>query len=150
MSSASVDTAFARIAQPIDVVFDFMAEPSNLGIWALGAWNATVDATGLIQGASIKDGKKIFVRIVSNADNGLIDFHVGHSPDQLTPRIFARVLSAEVMGADNSSSALLMTALRTDDMDDERWNGLCATHAVEIDLIKSAIETGYDHRRDVN
>lgn len=146
----SVDTAFARIARPVDVVFDFMAEPNNLGIWALGAWNATVDSAGLIHGASIKDGNEIFVRIVPISDNRLIDYHVGLSPTELTPRIFAHVLSTEILGANDGASVLMMTALRTDDMDDERWAGLCATHAVEIDLIKSAIETGYDHRRSSN
>jgi hypothetical protein len=39
-----------------------------------------------------------------------------------------------------------MTGLRTRDMDDLRWNSLIAAHVVELDLIKSAIETGYDHR----
>jgi len=39
-----------------------------------------------------------------------------------------------------------MFAIRTPDMSNERWQSLINVHAVEIDLIRSLIETGYDHR----
>lgn len=48
---------------------------------------------------------------------------------------------------DQNSSMLLMIALRASDMDEVRWQRLKDTHAVEVGLIKSLIETGYDHRR---
>jgi hypothetical protein len=40
----------------------------------------------------------------------------------------------------------MMMALRADGMDDDRWEGLKASHAFEVRVIKSLIETGYDHR----
>ena len=141
------DTAFVRIARPADDVFAFMADPEKLGQWALGAWNGAVDDTGLIRAHSIRDGASICVWIEPHRDVGLIDYHVGKTPDQLYPRIFARVVSGTLLGGTDNEAGLIMMALRTDDMDDIRWASLIATHAVEVDLIKSAIETGFDPRQ---
>ncbi len=142
----SIDTAYRRIACPARQVLTFMADPQKLGIWALGSWNASVDETGLIKGFSIKDGSRIFVRISSDESRGLIDYHVGARSDQLVPRIFARVFPGTAFGGNDQESGLMISALRTDDMDDARWKDLQETHAVEIGLIKAAIETDYDHR----
>lgn len=143
----SIDTAYIRISRPVEEVFTFMVDSEKLGIWALGAWNATVDETGLIRGVAIAGGSEIFVRIEMDRDHGLIDYYVGQDPDRLTPRIFARTFPGTLLGGTDGECALTMTALRTDDMDDARWQGLQAMHAVEIGLIKAAIETGYDHRK---
>jgi len=140
----SCDTVFARISRPANQVFAFMADPNKLGQWALGAWNGTVDETGLIHANSLRDGAGIYVRVASHSDVGLIDYLVGTRADALQPRIFARIVSGSVLGCSGDECGLMMSALRTDDMDDARWASLIATHAVEIDLIKSAIETGYD------
>ena len=144
----SIDTAYRRIACPAGQVLAFMADPQKLGLWALGAWNASVDETGLIKGFSIKGGSQIYVRISSDESRGLIDYHVGDQPDHLVPRIFARIFPGTTFGGNDQESGLMMSALRTDDMDDARWKDLQETHAVEIELIKAAIETGYDHRFD--
>ena len=50
------------------------------------------------------------------------------------------------MGGQDEECALMMTALRGDGMDDDRWADLKAAHAFEVGLLKAAIETGYDHR----
>jgi hypothetical protein len=142
----SIDTAYRRIDCPAEQVLAFMADPQKLGLWAFGSWNTLVDETELIRGFSIKDGSQIFVRISSDENRGLIDYHVGVQPNQLVPRIFARVFPGTAFGGNDQESGLMMSALRTDDMDDARWKDLRETHAVEIGLIKAAIETGYDHR----
>jgi len=93
-------------------------------------------------------GSSVFVRILPHPEQRLIDYQVGSSIDSLTSRIFARIVSGNEFGSDENSSMLLMIALRTTDMNESRWQGLKETHAVEVGLIKSLIETGYDHRRE--
>lgn len=140
------DTACIRIAKPVAEVFAFMADPAQLSLWSFGTWSVEIDATGLIMGRSIKDGATAYVRIEAHEDQRLIDYHIGATPDRLTPRIFARVTSGAVTGGADTDSLLTMTAFRGDDMDDVRWSTLKATHLVELSLIKAALETGYDHR----
>ncbi len=141
----SCDTAFIRIGRPADDVFAFMSDPAQLSLWSFGTWRIEVDATGLVRGSSIKDGARIFLRIEAHEEQKLIDYHVGDTPDDLQPRIFVRVSPEEVFG-DGDGTGLAMTALRTADMDDDRWASLNASHRVELEIIKSALETGHDHR----
>lgn len=143
----SADTAFIRIAKPANAVFGFMADPDKLSLWSFGTWKTEIDAeTGIIRGWSMKNGSEIRVRIVPHPDLGLIDYLIGSDPDHLVPRIFVRIVPGSVLGGADGECGLTMTALRTDDMDEARWTAMIATHAVELDLIKSAIETGFDHR----
>ena len=140
----TADTAFIRIDKPVETVFDFMADPANISLWSFGTWRTEIDATGLIRGASIKDGSIIYVRIAPHPAQNLIDYHVGTDPEALLPRVFVRITPGAVFGG--IACALTMTALRTDGMSDERWTSLCASHVTELEIIKAALETGYDHR----
>ena len=141
------DTAFTRIARPANEVLEFVANPQNLSLWSFGTWAVDIDATGLVRGASIKDGSVTFVRIDPHHELGLVDYHIGPDADELQPRIFIRVVAGPVFGGGENECGLTMTALRSAGMADARWNGLINTHAFEVDLIRSALETGYDHRR---
>ncbi len=141
----SCDTAFIRINRPADDVFAFMSDPTRMSLWSFGTWRTEIDATGLVHGTSIRDGAAIYVRIEAHISQKLIDYHVGKTPEALSPRIFVRVLPAEVFG-DTRGAGLVMTVLRTAGMNDARWASLQATHRVELDIIKSALETGFDHR----
>ena len=94
----------------------------------------------------MKNGSKIYLKIQPYKQIGLIDYLLGSEPDALVARIFVRVVAGSNLGGVDDECGLTMTALRTKDMDDLRWNSLIAAHVVELDLIKSAIETGYDHR----
>ena len=98
-----------------------------------------------MRGTSIRDGAAIYVRIEAHEDQKLIDYHVGHTPDSLSPRIFVRVSPEKVFG-DGEGSGLAVTAFRPAGMDDVGWTSLNAAHRVELDIIKSALETSYDHR----
>ena len=139
------DTAFIRISRTADEVFAFMSDPGQMSLWSFGTWRTEIDAGGLVCGTSIRDGSVICARVEAHPDQGLIDYHLGRSPDALFPRVFVRVTSEEVFG-DGKGAGLAMTAFRTAGMDDAHWGRLKATHLVELDLIKSALETGYDHR----
>ena len=139
------DTAFIRISRTADEVFAFMSDPRQLSLWSFGTWRTEIDASGLVRGKSIRDGAVIYARVKAHRDQGLIDYHLGQSPDALLPRVFARVTSEEVFG-DGNGTGLSMTAYRGAGMDDARWDCLKAMHMVELNLIKAALETGHDHR----
>ena len=141
----SCDTAFVRVRRSADEVFAFMADPANLSLWSFGTWRTEIDDTGLVRGSSIKDGAVIYVRIEAHPEQRLIDYHLGAVPDTLSPRIFVRVTPEEVFG-DGQGAGLALTALRAAEMDDARWHSLIATHRVELDIVKFALETGHDHR----
>lgn len=140
-------TATIRIDLPAEDVFAFVTDPHNLDRWTFGTWQIEVDETGLVHGRSIKDGASILVRIAPHAEQLLVDYFVGTDADALLPRIFIRIARGEAFGAPPDTSMLMMTGIRATGMDDERWASLTAMHLVEVDLIKAAVETGYDHRR---
>ncbi len=141
----SCDTAFIRVRRSADDVFAFMADPERMSLWSFGTWRTEIDDAGLVRGTSIKDGTVIYVRIEAHPEQRLIDYHVGAAPDILSPRVFGRVTPEDVFG-DDLGTGLALTVIRTAEMDDVRWDSLTATHRVELDIIKSALETGYDHR----
>ena len=122
-----------------------MAEPANLSLWSFGTWRTEIDDTGLVRGTSIRDGTVTYVRIKAHPEQRLIDYHVGTEPGTLSPRVFGRVTSEEVFG-DGLGAGLVLAAFRTAEMDDARWNSLAAIHRVELDIVRSALETGHDHR----
>ena len=139
------DSALIRIDRPAGEVFAFMSDPAQMSLWSFGTWRTEIDADGLVRGTSIKDGAPICVRIEAHPAQLLIDYYIGTEPEALSPRIFARVTPAEVFG-DGGGCGLSMTVFRTAGMDDARWRSLKAAHVVELDIIKSALESGYDHR----
>ena len=140
------DTVSVRIEAPADEVFAFMSDPERLDLWSFGTWKITRREDGLIAGQAIQTGARILVRISADPGRRLIDYHLGADPGALRPRIFARIIPGETTGHNAASSTLLLVALRSADMDDARWDRLCHAHAFEADLVKSLIESGYDHR----
>lgn len=144
------DVACARIARPADEVTAFLADPYRLDQWSFGTWESRVEPDGLVHGRSLQTGAAICVRIEAKPDLGLIDYHIGTTPDDLVLRIFARVLSGPSFGGMPEESALMLTALRGAGMDEQRWSSLKAAHAFEVTVIKAALETGFDHRKALN
>ncbi|MFT5615405.1 MAG: hypothetical protein ACI8Q6_002693 [Granulosicoccus sp.] len=142
------DIASIQIARPVDKVFAFMSDPARMDQWSFGTWRTKVAADGLVFGTSIMDGAPICVRIKAHPEQGLIDYLIGPSPKALVPRIYVRIVPASNAGAAADQSILMMVAMRDGAMSDARWQGLKTAHAFEIELIKSALETGYDHRMD--
>lgn len=136
----TADLAAIRIDAPAETVFAFMADPANLTKWSFGTWQTTIHDDGLIEGRALGSGNRILLRIDSDPDRLLIDYHLGSEAGSLRPRIFARVTPGSVTGHGTETSLLSLTALRGADMDDERWARLQRTHAAELDIVKSWIE----------
>lgn len=140
------DLAAARIEAPADTVFAFITDPQRLDLWSVGTWRTELRSDGLIEGWAMATGARILVRIDPLPERRLVDYHIGQAPDALAPRIHARVIPGPASGHGLGQSTLLLTALRSAEMDDARWQRLRTTHAFEVDLVKSLIETGHDHR----
>lgn len=130
----------ARIAVGADAAFAFLCDGAALGRWALGCWDTEFREDGLLRGASLFDGSQTWVRLSPDNERLLVDYHLGAGPDDLRPRISARVVPGEVLGDDPGHCVATLTAWRPEAMDDERWGRLKASHAVEILLIKALLE----------
>lgn len=146
MTNTTSDIASTEIAKSAEEVFRFMADASKLDLWSFGTWRIKKLQDNLVQGKTMHTGSTIFVRVLPHPEQRLIDYQVGNTIDTLKSRIFARVVAGDEFGAKPDSCLLTMIALRATDMDEARWQGLKDTHRVEVGLIKSLIETGYDHR----
>lgn len=141
MSPELVHTCAARVNAPARVAFDFLADPQALGRWSLGALNVKETATkGIYTGFSMFDGSQAWLAIDPRPELLLIDYRVG-TPDNLIPRIFARIVPGKVVGLSDDQCYVSLTAWRTATMNAERWYRLRASHEAEILLIDSQIET---------
>lgn len=128
------------VRAPAEAAYRFLTDPIALGRWSLGCFDVAPDpATGLHRGESLFDGAPGWLRIAGDPATGLVDFHVG-APDDLRPRIFARVVDGAVLGRPGECLVVL-TAMRAAGMADARWARLKASHEAEIWLIAEQIET---------
>jgi hypothetical protein len=120
--------------------FGFLADPTKLGGWALGCWDASVDPSGRFYGVSLFSGEETWGRVDADPVRLVIDYLVGSRPDQLARRISARVVPGPVTGRPDGVCLVTLTAWRGAAMDDERWRQLVAAHEAEILLIKGQLE----------
>lgn len=125
---------------PAKAAFNFLADPQALGRWSLGALRVKETQTkDIYTGYSMFDGSQAWLAIDPRPELLLIDYRVG-TPDNLIPRIFARVVPGKVVGLSDNQCYVSLTAWRTATMNAERWYRLRATHEAEILLIDTQIE----------
>ncbi len=146
MTAPTADVASVVIEKPATEVFAFMADPHRLDLWSFGTWRVAVQEDGLVVGTAIYDGSHTYVRIDADQDRLVIDYAVGKDPNALSPRIFVRVTPGATVGIEPDHALLSIVGLRSAEMDDEQWQRLRAAHAFEVGLIKSILESGFDHR----
>jgi hypothetical protein len=123
-----------------EVAFAFLADPSRLGSWALGCWDAQPAGERMVRGASLFDASTAYVRADPDSARLLVDFAVGDDPDELVHRISARVIPGPVLGFEESRSLVTLLAWRHAAMSDDRWSLLVASHEAEILLLRARIE----------
>jgi hypothetical protein len=130
----------ALIEAPAEPTFAFLADPMQVGNWALSSMQAQrADAPGVYRGRSLFDGAQNHYAVTPHPQMLLVEYRVG-PPDALVPRIRAQVIRAESVGLAATSCYLTLTAWRPADMPAARWSRLCAAHNVEIWLIKEQVE----------
>lgn len=122
------------------MAFAFLADPSRLGSWALGCWDAQPAGERTVRGASLFDASTAYVRADPDSERLIVDFAVGGDPDELVHRISARVIPGPVLGFEESRSLVTLLAWRLAGMPDDRWSRLVASHETEIFLLCARIE----------
>jgi hypothetical protein len=142
MTGEIAHMASATIGVPADYAFACLADPVQVGRWALGCMDlAPTDRPGLWRGMSLFDGSEGFVEVVAQPAAGLIDYRVG-SRTARQPRIFIRIAPGPLAGLAESACAVAMIAWRGG-LEADRWARLKATHEAEIWLLKHQIEAGW-------
>ncbi len=133
-------TVTALIEAPADLTFAFIADPVQVGAWALSSMHAEpAEAAGIYRGRSIFDGEHNYFAVTPHPQLLHVENSVGPR-EMLRPRIRAQVIRAETVGLTAASCYLTLTAWRPADMPLARWSRLCAAHDVEIWLIKEQVE----------
>lgn len=135
-------TASTEVTVPAPAAFEFMADGLKQDHWALGSMNRRALGDGLFFGQNSFDGSDLYVRLASDAELLLVDYSTGPSPEELTPRVEARVRQGSWVGLDDSRSVVSLTIWRWDGADEEEWQFHHNLWRTEIRLIKGAIERG--------
>ena len=123
-----------------DVVFAFMSDPGKMDRWSFGTWETEYHDDGLIEGRSIFDGSRTFVRIDADPSRLLIDYHLGATKEKLTPRISVRIIPGSTVDLRSDQSVLTFIAWRPAAMSEARWRRLTVSHEFEAVLLKPLIE----------
>ncbi|HEX7114895.1 MAG TPA: hypothetical protein VF193_07160 [Steroidobacter sp.] len=134
-------TVTSLVEAPASAVFEFLTDPLAVGRWALAsARSAPSELPGIYVGRSLFDGSRNYFKLKAHPELLLVEYSVGPHPDDLRPRIRAQVIRPESVGLGPSNCYLTLIAWRPAGMPDSRWSRLCATHEVEMWLIKEQIE----------
>ncbi len=140
-SAPSTIHAVSRACRcPQTAALALLISAQGIARWNLGLWNTREVELGLFTGESLFGGGTGWARVRLDREAGRIDYLVGASPDQLIPRIEARVLAGAPLGYPDDVCLVSLIAWRTADMSDERWYRLARTHETEIELIRSLLE----------
>jgi hypothetical protein len=130
----------ALIEAPAELTFAFLADPLQVGKWALASMQAQpAETPGIYRGRSLFDGEQNHFAVTAHPQLLLVEYSVGPR-EALAPRIRAQVIRAASVGLAATSCYLTLTAWRPADMPAARWSRLCAAHNVEIWLIKEQVE----------
>jgi len=130
----------ARVPQALAL----LSTAAGLARWNLGLWHTQEQAPGWLSGSSLFGGGRGLAQVQVDATRGWVDYRVGSDAQHLVPRIQARVQPGAELGYTEDRCIVTLMAWRSADMDDARWRRLCATHEVEIDIIRAELERAPD------
>jgi hypothetical protein len=128
------------VAAPARFAFDYLADPSKVGDWALGSFNARPLGGDVYSGRSLYDGSTTVYRVDADARRLVIDYLVGADSKNLVMRISTRIVPGEIVGRGAGACLVSMSAWRPADFDERRWSRLKAFHDAEIHILRDRIE----------
>ncbi|MCW5773930.1 MAG: hypothetical protein KIT16_19970 [Rhodospirillaceae bacterium] len=135
------------IAAPANFAFDYLADVSKVGDWALGAFNGKpTDTPKVYTGTSLYDFSPCAFAVDADRRRLLIDYLVGSSAEDLVMRITSRVIPGESTGRGAGACIASMSAWRPADFDHRRWARLKAFHDAEIHIVRDRIEKAWKTR----
>ncbi|MDM0076308.1 hypothetical protein QTH90_18005 [Variovorax sp. J2P1-59] len=137
-SSSHCASVECRVSAPEALAF--LADGVQLGHWALGCWQTEPVGAGVVRGHSLFDDQPGYVRPVMDEALMKVVYHVGASPDALSPRISAVVEPVAATDGAGESCRISLLATRTPDMDNARWLRLMHCHEVEVLLIQARLQ----------
>ena len=130
-----MDISSITIECDIDTIYNFMSNIEKINLWSLGIhWDINTK-DNIVKGISNYDQSISYLKIIKNNNIKKIDYWIGKEIQNLTPRIYARVISTH----DKHKNILMMVAFKTDDMDHERWKQLKEIHQLELNKIKELL-----------
>lgn len=133
--------AVSRLCRaPAQEAMALLSTATGLARWNLGLWHTQEQSPGWLSGRSLFGGGRGLAQVQVDLARGCVDYRVGSDAQQLVPRIQARVQLGAELGYSDDSCVVTLMAWRSADMDDARWRRLCATHEVEIDMIRAELE----------
>jgi hypothetical protein len=130
----------ARVPQALAL----LSTAAGLARWNLGLWHTQEQSPAWLAGTSLFGGGHGLAHVQVDAARGWVDYRVGSDAQNLLPRIKARVQPGAELGFADDHCIVTLMAWRSADMDDARWRRLCATHEVEIDIIRAELERASD------
>lgn len=130
----------AECAVSAEKAYAFLLDGTKLGRWAIGSFGTAIRPDGIFVGTSLFDGSVSYGRAVGDPGRLIIDYHVGRTPEQLTPRIMAKIVPGPQIGRPVDTCLVTLLAWRDAGMDDARWHRLKVSHEAEIVLIQSQIQ----------
>ena len=133
-------TAAAAIAAPADEVFAHLTDPAKIGRWNLGAMEIRRKGGEVFEGTSLFDRSATLFEMAANPERATVVYRAGKEAGKLSLLITAQVDKSDEAEGGARVCRLTLTASRPEDMTDERWSRLCATHEVEVLLIKAQTE----------
>ena len=138
-----MDIASIIIQCNSDIIYKFMSDKKKINLWSFGIeWDLNKIEDNIIQGKSNYDESISYLRITKNDTKKNIYYWIGKDKLNLIPRIYVRITPKEIFnnGKTIFGNELAMISLKTDDMNEERWNKLKELHQLEINVIKKLIE----------
>ena len=138
--TADVHAAVRLCRVPAQTALALLSTAAGLARWNLGLWHTQEQAPGWLSGRSLFGGGQGLAQVQVDAARGGVDYRVGGDAQRLVPRIQARVQPGAELGYAEDHCLVTLMAWRSADMDDARWRRLCATHEVEIDIIRAELE----------
>ena len=132
--------ASIEVAAPADVAFAYMADGMNQSHWALGSWDRRDEGDGLTSGISLFDGKRLYVRLATDARLRLVDYSTGAEPDALRQLVQARIVEGAELGRDPGTSVVTLVVWRHASQTPESWARTYHAFRTEVHLIKARVE----------
>jgi hypothetical protein len=136
-------SASVEVNVPAETAFAYMSDGIRQGEWTLGSWNRRALGDNLFVGTSLFDGSETYVRIESDPELLLVDYHVGPAPDSLRPVNSARIVPGPSLGRAEGTCIVTLQRWRPADETDELWTQRGQAFNTEMFMIKGRLELGF-------
>jgi hypothetical protein len=126
------DTKTITIERDSQTVYEFVANPENLPAWAKG-FARSIRRSGDDWMIETPHGEELLVRYVTNAEFGIVDFHIEAAPGAVF------VVPSRVV-PNGSGAEYIFTQFQLATMSDALFEGQVRTLTQELVILKHTLE----------